>query len=101
MKDLIIVTGGAGFIGSNLVRKLNSEGIERIIIIDSLNKKWKWKNIRDLKFFDFINYEMGTEVLLKQIDTDKISKRFHIGANSDVLFSDDNKMVQLNLDLIT
>jgi len=98
MKDLIIVTGGAGFIGSNLVRKLNSEGIERIIIIDSLNKKWKWKNIRDLKFFDFINYEIGTEVLLKQIDTDKISKIFHIGANSDVLFSDDNKMVQLNFE---
>ncbi len=98
MKDLVVVTGGAGFIGSNLVRKLNSEGINNIIIVDSLNKEGKWKNIANLRFFDFINYEIGIKTLSEKIGNSSISKIFHIGANSDVLYSDDNRMVQLNFE---
>ena len=42
---MILVTGGAGFIGSNLVHKLNKIGFEKIIIVDNLNSNKKKKII--------------------------------------------------------
>ena len=44
---MIIVTGGAGFIGSNLVNALNQLGEEDILIVDHLGTGEKWKNLRD------------------------------------------------------
>jgi len=55
MKNNIIVTGGAGFIGSNLVHKLNLMGINDIYIVDSKNNKFKTNNLNRLKFKDFID----------------------------------------------
>ncbi len=49
-----IVTGGAGFIGSAMVWKLNKMGIDDIIIVDNLGSDAKWKNLRRLRFFDII-----------------------------------------------
>ena len=47
----IVITGGAGFIGSNLCRKLLKEGAEKILIIDDLSTG-KIKNIEDLMKLD-------------------------------------------------
>ena len=47
---MIIVTGGAGFIGSVVVSKLNEEGISDILIVDSLKTSEKWKNLVGKKF---------------------------------------------------
>ena len=52
---MIIVTGGAGFIGSALVWKLNQEGIEDIVIVDHLGISEKWKNLVNLKYNDYIH----------------------------------------------
>ena len=49
-----IVTGGAGFVGSNMVKKLNEKGIKDIIIIDSYGDD-KMKNLLGLKFSNFID----------------------------------------------
>ena len=49
---MIIVTGGAGFIGSNLIRKLNSNGIHEILIIEDLSDCHKVRNIADLQVVD-------------------------------------------------
>ena len=43
--SMIIITGGAGFIGSNMVWELNKEGITDIIIVDNINTTDKWKNL--------------------------------------------------------
>ena len=45
-----IVTGGAGLIGSNVVRELNQNGISDILLVDHLGTSEKWKNLTDLKF---------------------------------------------------
>jgi ADP-L-glycero-D-manno-heptose 6-epimerase len=52
---MIIVTGGAGFIGSAFVWKLNQEGIEDIVIVDQLGTKDKWKNLVNLRFTEYIH----------------------------------------------
>ena len=51
-----IVTGGAGFVGSNMVKKLNDKGINDVIIIDTYSDD-KMKNLIGLKFIDFVDYQ--------------------------------------------
>ena len=51
----VIVTGGAGFIGSNIVGALNSAGREDIIIVDNIHTSEKWMNIRDKKFLSYFH----------------------------------------------
>lgn len=52
---MIIVTGGAGFIGSCVVRTLNNAGIEDIIIVDNIASTDKWMNIRNKKYIKYVN----------------------------------------------
>jgi ADP-L-glycero-D-manno-heptose 6-epimerase len=52
---MIVVTGGAGFIGSAFVWKLNQEGIDDIIIVDRLGTSDKWKNLVNRRFVDYIH----------------------------------------------
>ncbi|KAF3362122.1 ADP-L-glycero-D-manno-heptose-6-epimerase [Chlamydiales bacterium STE3] len=51
---LIVITGGAGFIGSNVVRHLNDKGMSNIVIVDELGQTDKWKNLTGKKFIDVI-----------------------------------------------
>ena len=50
---MIIVTGGAGFIGSNLVRGLNEAGIDRIVVVDDLTDGRKFRNLVGLEIVDY------------------------------------------------
>ncbi|MCX7910138.1 MAG: NAD-dependent epimerase/dehydratase family protein, partial [Endomicrobia bacterium] len=53
MKPLVIVTGGAGFIGSAIVWRLNREKIYNILVVDEIDNL-KWKNLLGLKFVDYV-----------------------------------------------
>lgn len=75
----IIVTGGAGFIGSCMVRKLNDMGIEDIYIIDNVNTSEKWMNLRNKKYIRYYH----KDEFLQELDTlEDVTCVIHLGACS-------------------
>lgn len=91
-----IVTGGAGFVGSNMVKKLNSKGINDVVIIDTYSDD-KMKNLVGLKFIDFVDYQDGIKSVDNYLKTlENPQAVFHIGANADVLVYDVKKMMNEN-----
>uniref|UniRef100_A0A7V4JQJ1 ADP-L-glycero-D-manno-heptose-6-epimerase n=1 Tax=Thermodesulfobacterium geofontis TaxID=1295609 RepID=A0A7V4JQJ1_9BACT len=86
-KPKIIVTGGAGFIGSNLVETLNQKGEDRIIIVDHLEEGIKWKNLLNLKFLDYIEKDEFLEKIEKGYFKD-VSAIIHLGACSNTTVRD-------------
>lgn len=84
---MIILTGGAGFIGSCFLWKLNSQGIKDILIVDNLGKNEKWKNLLGKKFTDY----MHKDNFIKLIKEDKFTKVdfiIHLGACSSTILDD-------------
>jgi len=54
---MIIVTGGAGFIGSNIIKALNDKGITDILVVDNLKDGTKFVNLVDLNIADYMDKE--------------------------------------------
>jgi len=79
---MIIVTGGAGFIGSAFVWKLNQEGIEDIVIVDQLGSDDKWKNLVNLRFADYIHKDEFMNLVLADEVPFEASAVIHMGACS-------------------
>jgi ADP-L-glycero-D-manno-heptose 6-epimerase len=52
---MIVVTGGAGFIGSNLVRELNRRGRDDIVVVDDLSDGRKFSNLVDCRIADYLD----------------------------------------------
>ncbi len=93
---MIILTGGAGFIGSCFLRKLNQEGINDIIVVDHLGESSKWKNLNGKKFFDYF-YKYDFINKLKQgIFGDSINTIVHFGACSSTTETDADYVLDNN-----
>jgi len=92
---MIIVTGGAGFIGSNLVRGLNARGYEDILVVDDLQNGEKHRNLNSLVFRDLVDYRDFLEDL-DQLESVPLQAIFHQGACSDTTERDGRYMMQVN-----
>lgn len=77
----VVVTGGAGFIGSCIVRALNYEGIDDIIIVDNIASTEKWKNLSNKKYREYIHKNNFLE-RLNRGEFKSISAFIHMGACS-------------------
>jgi len=93
---MIVVTGGAGFIGSNIIAKLNDKGLDNIIIIDHLGTGDKWKNINGLKFTDIYHKDKFYDLMLEENVPFNIDTVFHMGACSSTTEKDADYLLQNN-----
>src|SRR5688572_29440898 len=89
----IIVTGGAGFIGSAVVWRLNELGYDDILIVDRLDETDKWKNLAPLRFADYIDAYDFIEDLDDFKDAATV---LHLGACSSTTETDADYMIRNN-----
>ncbi|MGA8262227.1 MAG: ADP-glyceromanno-heptose 6-epimerase [Arenicellales bacterium] len=92
---MILVTGGAGFIGSNLVRALNARGEDDILVVDDLSDSSKIRNLRDCRFTDYLDKTELLELVRKR-GIVKPAVICHQGACSDTMESDGRYMMEVN-----
>ncbi len=94
---MIVVTGGAGFIGSNIIRGLNARGRADILVVDNLKAGDKFKNFASAAIADYIDKD-DFALLLERRDAslDAIETVFHQGACSDTTVHDGRYMMRNN-----
>lgn len=92
----IVVTGAAGFIGSNLVKALNLRGERDILAVDNLTRADKFRNLVDCEIADFIDKDDFIERLAEGDFDDDLGAILHQGACSDTMQTDGRYMMRNN-----
>ncbi|MEQ6343060.1 MAG: ADP-glyceromanno-heptose 6-epimerase [Gammaproteobacteria bacterium] len=94
---MIIVTGGAGFIGSNLVRALNARGRSDVLVVDNLSNGVKFKNLADCEIMDYLDKEdFLAKVATGHELAAPVEAVFHLGACSSTTEWDGRYMMRNN-----
>ena len=95
---MIVVTGGAGFIGSALVAELNRRGYHEILIVDELACSEKWKNLRALSFADYMEKESFLDLVMEDSMPDGVRAILHLGACSSTTERDVSFLIRNNFE---
>ena len=94
---MIVLTGGAGFIGSCFLRKLNENDIRDIIVVDHLGRADKWKNLAGKRFLKFFS----VEEFIGKVQADSLQSRIdtivHLGACTITTEKDADYVIENNL----
>ncbi|MBK0394173.1 ADP-glyceromanno-heptose 6-epimerase [Ramlibacter algicola] len=94
----VVVTGAAGFIGSNIVKGLNARGIDDIIAVDDLTQGDKFRNLADLRIADYVDADLFYDAFAEGY-FGPVEAVFHEGACSDTMESDGKYMMDNNYTL--
>lgn len=95
---MFIVTGGAGFIGSNIVKELNNRGHQNVLVVDDLTDGTKFKNLTDCEILDYLDKDDFLTKIENGYAFDKITGVFHQGACSTTTEWDGKFMLRNNYD---
>jgi len=93
---MLVLTGGAGFIGSCLLKKLNDCGVSDIIVVDNLASTEKWKNLVGKKFEMYLQKQEFL-MLMSQGKLDRIDAVIHLGACSSTTEKNADYLMANNL----
>lgn len=93
---MYVVTGGAGFIGSNIISSLNERGIKNILVVDDLSEGKKFVNIRDLDIADYMDKDEFLDRIRSNDLPENIKALFHEGACSSTTEWDGRFMMENN-----
>jgi ADP-L-glycero-D-manno-heptose 6-epimerase len=91
---MIVLTGGAGFIGSNLLAALNAKGFTDVLVVDRRGDNFR--NLNDLRYSDFMEPGEFTRAIARDIFPKKIEAIFHQGACADTTCDDGRYMIENN-----
>jgi ADP-L-glycero-D-manno-heptose 6-epimerase len=92
--QLVVVTGGAGFIGSSVIQALNEKGFDQILVIDDLGTDERWKNLVGKKFYDIIPIKETFNYLSNH--PRDVQAYIHLGANSNTLETNASYLLENN-----
>ena len=100
---MIVVTGGAGFIGANIVKALNDRGRTDILVVDDLSDGTKFVNLADLTIADYLDKDdflirVQSSLMGEYAELPKIEAIFHEGACSDTTEWDGQFMLENNFE---
>jgi ADP-L-glycero-D-manno-heptose 6-epimerase len=93
--SMLLVTGGAGFIGSNVVASLNEAGRADVAVNDTLGSDDKWRNLQKRRLADFV----PPTDLFRWLDGRKLDAVIHMGAISDTTARDGDAVMESNFRL--
>ena len=94
---MIILTGGSGFIGSNILKRLNQDGYDDILIVDNLKNSDKYRNLVDTRFRDLISKDdFYSQMAAGKWDHEAIEAVLHQGACTDTMEYDGIYMMRTN-----
>jgi len=91
-----VITGGAGFIGSAFLAKLNAQGIDDILVVDELGSSQKWQNLRGKIFRDYVHKAQFLKLLKDDAFPSSISAIIHLGACSSTIETDLDFLLENN-----
>ncbi len=92
----IVVTGAAGFIGSNIVKALNDRGETNILAVDNLSRADKFRNLADCEIADYFDKEHFRAALEAGSFDGELAAILHQGACSDTMHTDGRYMMENN-----
>lgn len=93
---MIVVTGGAGFIGSAFISKLNAQGVRDIIVVDEMGSSLRWKNLLGKSFVEYVHKNYFLEQVRSAALPKAITAIIHLGACSSTTETDVEFLMENN-----